>query len=471
MLIFALSIEAHSQQLPVKALAAFVPMSLHEARSVELLRAIDSHFAAERQMRSAVRDPWVDNIRQRQASLLKRMVRAKAFIDDDSLQRYVDSYFERLAQANGLSGSGRLVLIMNTPERNAACYGAGVFIVTTGLLAHLKDEASLAFILAHEMAHDELQHVQQSLHVLSRERESRNPRAAMTRILLSDVSEEYIDSFRAALYASAAMSRDHEIEADSMAVYAIQRAGYPLSAAACALRELASVRHSSAEDLFTAFQFADFPFKEHWLDERLKVFHRKPGDTYLLSYDSLRSHPDTEKRIAALTIHTARIPSRNSGPAYNTHVTRRMAERSAFQSVEAAYLSNQYDIALYNILSLLKTHPGDPYLVEMTGRMLIDIYHQKSQGTIETVSQYTSNLGPGERSVNNFLFNISKEETAELAYLFLNNKSHFNKSSAVHHYLLWEACSLTSRSQVGARVQASYRDRFAADITSFRFVH
>lgn len=444
-------------------------MTLHGPRSLTLMAQIDKHLTAD----LGSGDKWIQQVRLRQAALLKRMVRARAFIQNDSLQHYVEQYFARLVKSNRLSNKPRLVLMMNSPESNAACYGSGVFIVTAGLLANMPDEASLTFILAHEVAHDELSHVQQTLRVLSRERESRNPSAAFARILLTDVNEDYIDAFRTTMYASAAMSREHEMQADSLALSYIQREGYDQSTAEHALSTLASLRQADMDELFGSLHFNDFPFKEHWLDERLKVYHRKPVNTFLWSFDSLRSHPQMERRIKALSWYTSNPAQQTAtGVGHFRNVDsvahQRISSLMTFQAIEAAYQTSQYDIAMFNLLRQLKLQPGQPYLVMRTASILVDMFHAKNEEELTALSQFTSNLSEGERLVNNFLFNMSKEEVAELAYHFLNNRENFDATNPAHYYLLWETCHLTSRDQVKSKVASTYRQRFGDDIQAYR---
>lgn len=473
-MIFAFALETGNAfgQTPERSTFRFEPLQLHEARSAKLISAIDDHFAEEIGA-GITKGTWIEHVRQRQAMLLKRMVRARTFINDDTLQRYVDRYFERIVRTNGLMEKKRLVLIMNSAESNAACYGSGVFIVTVGLLANMPDESSLAFILAHEVAHDEMSHVQQSLLALSRARESRNPRAAFAKILLTEVNTEYIDAFRTTMYASAAMSREHELQADSLALAFVYRAGYSPSSGTRALQSLETMRHSDPSCLFAPVEFHDFPFKQHWLNERLKVFHHKPVNTFLWSYDSLRSHPEIVNRINRLSGYGMPADPANKlrTSAYETidsGTRARVILLSAFQSVEAAYEANQYDVALFNLLRLLNEHPGNAYLVTRTAGILVDMYHAKNERYLETVSPFTSHLSESERLVNNFLFNLSKEEVAELAYHFLNNKGNFDPNDAGHYYLLWQTCHLTSREAVKLKVANAYRQRFGGDIQSLR---
>jgi hypothetical protein len=192
-----------------------------------------------------------------------------------------------------------------------------------------------------------------------------------------------------------------------------------------------------------------------------------------LSFDSLRSHPQLERRIQALSQYTAHAdqqPISSQGTFRVDSSTRAgISQAMAFQSIEAAYQTSQYDIALFNLLRHLNAYPGDPYLVSRTTGILIDMYHAKNEGNLDVLSQFTSSLSDSERLVNNFLFNMSKEEVVELAYHFINNRRNFDADNAAHFYLLWQTCDLTSRDQLKSKVAEAYRRRFGGDVRAFRW--
>ena len=86
------------------------------------------------------------------------LVKAKVFLRNDSLESYAHDVVNRLTEANPTL-TRPLVLVARTPEVNALCYARGIYIVTVGLLARISTEGELAFTLAHELAHGELDHV------------------------------------------------------------------------------------------------------------------------------------------------------------------------------------------------------------------------------------------------------------------------------------------------------------------------
>ena len=445
----------------------FTPLALHDATSKELMARIDDHFAAPDD--AAKTDPWVSQVRLKQAAQFKRMVRAQAFVKNDSLQAYVEGYFDRIARSNDVGDGSRLVLILNSPERNAASYGSGVFVVTAGLLANLNDPSQLAFIFAHELAHDRLQHVQQNLAALSGERETRN-RAAFARILWSDSSPEAIDAFRTAIYANAATSRRCESQADSMALELIQRAGFDNRASISALKALVTDKPGNGGvAMFASLDFNDYPFKDRWLNERLTVYNRKPASTYLMSFDSVRTHPELESRISVLSTHLKTDADLSFKPRPSAELRRAMefATMMAFQTADAAYAASQYDIALHQILRLLQDRPGDPYLVTRAATIMLDLYHAKNERDGSLLATVTTGMTEEEIMVNTVLHNMSREELAEMAYHFVNSKENFDRSKRSHYYLLWQACQVTERHSVREKVSAAYRQRFGTSIESF----
>ena len=82
-----------------------------------------------------------------------------AFIKDDSLENYVGNVLNNIVEYNTLQSYPRRALILSSPHVNAVCYGQGIYAVTISLLSRIENENQLAFILAHELAHDELGHI------------------------------------------------------------------------------------------------------------------------------------------------------------------------------------------------------------------------------------------------------------------------------------------------------------------------
>lgn len=86
---------------------------------------------------------------------------------DVALTKYVDGVIERLAQHGDLSARTYKLTILNSSLANAMALSDGRVYITRGMLAYLNDEAELAAVLAHEMAHVSAGHIASRRNVAS----------------------------------------------------------------------------------------------------------------------------------------------------------------------------------------------------------------------------------------------------------------------------------------------------------------
>lgn len=141
----------------------------------------------------------------------------------------------RLARATGAAGSDFQweVSLIRSPQANAFCLPGGKIAVFTGILPLTQDEAGLAAVMGHEMAHAIARHGSQRL---------LRTNLAQTIMMGAQLSFSDMDwnqrrMVLAALGAGAQygvllpFSRGHETEADEMGLIYMARAGYPPKAA------------------------------------------------------------------------------------------------------------------------------------------------------------------------------------------------------------------------------------------------
>lgn len=459
---------AYSQQQP----SAFTPMELHSEKSRALIQVVNAQILDDEIDGGSIRNNfWLQGVQHEQAVLLTRHIKSGAFIRNDSLQAFVDHSMERIVLANGLPAKKRIILIMNTPEVNALCFGRGLFIVTVGLLGRVNNEEELSFILSHEVAHDELQHVQKKLQREAEMHSAKETKYAFRKLLSEDISQEQAESFRSMLYDRSSFSRSKETEADSVGFTYYKAMALPLRGVIDAMTTLKNSREPKRQikDIFHSLDFANFPFKEYWIGKRLQVYSQKPGDTFLFSYDSLLSHPEIELRKQNLegliNDGSGNVTVVMNRPRYCNAIV-----ASEFQTVEAAYQRKQYDLCMFQILQLLNDYPNNAYLVSRAAKILIDTYEAKNENRLDQlVPRYTHDYGKSLLQVNNFLCNISKEEAAEIAFHLLNNQSNFNAADPSHYYLLSEICDLTLRDQVKKKVKLAYAAKFSTQLQDYQY--
>jgi len=136
----------------------------------------------------------------------------------------------RLAAATGKAGADFdwQVSLINSPQVNAFCLPGGKIVVYTGILPAAQNEAALATVLGHEMAHATSRHGSQRM------LQQNLAQTAMAGVAMSLSDMDY-DKQRAVMGALGAgaqfgvlmpFSRKHESEADAIGLIYMARAGY-----------------------------------------------------------------------------------------------------------------------------------------------------------------------------------------------------------------------------------------------------
>lgn len=189
-------------------------------------------------------------------------------------KRIVDQVVAKLAGTSGQANSSYEVTLLNSPVVNAFALPNGRLYLTRGLLALANDQAEIASVVAHEIAHVQARHAV--------ERAELQQRSELVQRVVAQVLED--PAAGAAVQARskvtiASFSRSQELEADLIAVKAIAAAGYDPYGAS---RFLASLGRTTSH--------------------RAMLTGDRPGSRGL---DILSSHPSTIERIQ-LTLATAR---------------------------------------------------------------------------------------------------------------------------------------------------------------------
>jgi hypothetical protein len=211
-----------------------------------------------------------------------------------------------------------------------------------------------------------------------------------------------------------------------------------------------------------------FPFQDYWLNNRLTVYSKKYMGTFLYSSDSIESHHTIALRKKVLCSYLSKSGANTSHQplAFVDSVT----EIAAFETVESAYKSREYDLALYHALQLYTRYPKNSYIISRIGKILSDVYEAKNANRVDVyVAKYTPNYCDELKLINSLLYNLTQQELGELALHFLSNPAHFNPQEKNHYYLLWKVSSLTHRNDLIARVSETYKSRFGAGINSYKY--
>lgn len=466
-LVFLLSCHALQAQFEYH----YTPRKTYSEYSRDLIVSLRNQLQMElSNLKGVPHEGVVRRIYTERTDFLIRQVKARVFIQDDSLEGFVRSVMEKIAGSNTMGDHPRQVLVLKSAEVNAFCFGKGVFVVTTGLLSRLDNESELAFTLAHEMAHDELDHTRARVLQEAEINLAKNTTAQINKIIGGEITLEDIEAFRKLIYGVSRYSREKEIEADSLGFQFFKNASYQQSQSLALLNLLDSAEFPKRllnERIFVPFHFSKYPFQEHWLKERLSIYSKKSDNTFIFSNDSIRSHPDIQIRKGALRgyVQKSEHPLNYQSPEF----IRSVVEMAEFESVESTFMNRQYDRCLFHALQLLSVYPKNVYLITTISRVLTGLREARDDNMfMNFVPLYTSYYSDQLRLVNNFLHNLTTRELGEVAYHFLNNQSNFNSNEEDHYYLLWKLSNLTYRPEVHEKIRQAYKAKFNKNISVYQ---
>ncbi|HEX6223776.1 MAG TPA: M48 family metalloprotease [Chryseolinea sp.] len=445
------------------------PRQTHSQLSKDLIHELELQFFEED--KGMPSDRVVRRINfERRMSFMEKVLDG-AFIKDDSLERYVGNVLNNIVNNNSLKSYPRRALILSSPHVNAVCYGQGIYAVTVSLLGRIENEDQLAFILAHELAHDELGHIRARIIAEADLDLEEKARRQTFKVISGKIDSEEIQEFRNLVYGYCKHSRANEMRADSMALTLLRNAHYNEHEAFSALTVLhaaQSPKHEIGAELFAPFHSAENPFQDYWLNDRLTVYSKNYMGTFLYSADSIETHPSISVRKKALAAYVARPSEKHTVQPLDFAVA--VSEIAAFETVESAYKSRQYDLSLYYALQLFNRYPKNAYLVSRIGKILTDLYEIKGLPRFENyVAKYTHNYCNELKLVNSFLYNLTQEELGEIAFRFLSNASNFSPTQKDHHFLLWKIASMTYRNNFIVETSEQYKSRFGLGIQSYRY--
>ncbi len=208
--------------------------------------------------------PW-DSVAGEQIGAHQRILQTYGgAYEDAKLTTYIGSVIERLDQHPDLSTRTYTLTLLNSPLANAMALSDGRIYLTRGMLAHLNDEAQLAAVLAHEMAHVSAGHI-------ARRRDIADDIALLDGLVDDLVGWDGRVGLLSRSGLLAGYSRLQENDADRLAVIYLETAGYdPL-----AVSEVLGVMNAYTKHRASQIDSALWVSTAGWL----------------------ANHPDTEDRV------------------------------------------------------------------------------------------------------------------------------------------------------------------------------
>ena len=282
------------------------------------------------------------------------------------------------------------IYILQSSIVNAYSLPDGTVLVTMGLLAQVTNEAELAFVLAHEIAHYSERH--------GKDDDSKTKKG--------DVVSRYMRNQK--------YSREQEFTADRVGLLTFYK-DTPYS-------------YDILDGIFDVLLYSDLPFDEipfqrsevetdfyHFPDNYfLKTVANIPDRSNMI--DTLLTHPNIEKRrtVAKGLVLNLSNEGRKKFVQPEELFTR-LRNIARFECIDRFLINHDYDKAIYNIYVMEQSVPDNAYLQRAKATAYYGAAKHKSTGQTSSFMEPYRNVEGEQQQVNYLLSKMNRNEYAVLA--------------------------------------------------------
>lgn len=430
-----------------------LPLSKNEGLQEQFLQQFEVRHKANISLLSGENKKYLLQEYQKRFDHIKALYETNQFVSDLEVSGYLNNLVQRILKANtSLRSLQPSVHFSRVYWPNASSYGEGTITFNISLFNRLQNESQAVFVLCHELAHYYLDHSNKSIHeyvsmVNSAAFQQELKTLNKTTYQKNQKADELIKNIT---YTSKRHSRKHEIAADSMALELMKPTGYDIREALSCLALLNNVdedKHANVLDLESIFNFQEFPFRQRWikpaslsLSEAMK--QQETGE--VANVDSLKTHPDCIKRIAALEneVKLSYAPSQKLF-LENRELFMQLIHRFDVEIIAYCQESGETGRALFYSLQLFSKSPQNAYLAATIGHCLNEIYKAQKTHTLSKLVDLAGDEGNLEyKEFIRFIRNLRLEEIAALNYYFMQKHYEAYKADKYFNEVLAESQSI-----------------------------
>lgn len=316
------------------------------------------------------------------------------------------------------------VYISRTGEPNAFTPGYNTVFINAGLITRINNEAQLAFILCHEIAHLLLKHGEQAIDQYLSSIQSKEFKEQVSEIKKQEYGrgkavEELAKKFS---FDSRRHSRFKETAADSLAIVLLKNTGFSTGQVIDCLGLLDSVDVDkwSTRNTFEKYLNApEYPIKPNYFGiARRSVFgvEAYAGDeTSQRIADSLRTHPDCKKRMqyAGLMIPEA---VRNTGSTFLVDAVQfyKLQQRLRNEMIEFALVNEKASRGLFYAIEQINTDSSSAFVSARISMSLNQLYEAQKNHTLGKITDLP-NPQVYSKAYNELLYFIQNAKLTDLA--------------------------------------------------------
>jgi beta-barrel assembly-enhancing protease len=324
---------------------------------------------------------------------IDEILRSGKVLYGDPLTAYVERVGSKITQLDSSMSSIRFYTLRSNVV-NAFSTRQGIIFVTQGLLAQLANEAQLAFVLSHELAHYLKDHVIEGFKENVELRKSRNSQESKIKQL-------------------SVYSKEKELEADKIGLELYKKAGYA---------------KSQLDQVFDVLLYSYLPFElrelphNYWNDDYLVI----PDSYFATDFpkisvdedfdDSKSSHPNIQSRREQLQQFAATLEDWQtdvfSFPKEDFYVARNIAR---FESLRNDLLNFRYGDVLYGAFLLESEFPNNRFIENCKAKAWAGLLAFKVSGNFTQVTVFPDLIQGEPFQLHQLLRRLSKEQLYALA--------------------------------------------------------
>ena len=321
----------------------------------------NSNYPASQELTNSQNELYKKKHKEKIEAELK-MLNSNTIIATGELYDKVNSIFDRIVRLNPEIPQNTLLVLYRSNDFNAFTMGDNIVFVHIGLLSDLKNEAQIALVLCHEIAHNTLRHVEQSIlesvinetdKTIEKEidgilRTSYGQVSALNALLLPRILE------------SLEKSRSHEFEADSLGLIYLMNAQFNSKDALSMFHamEKRSKNLSDSLNYNAYFHFQKIPSiaaldQEYIRESSLGTFTKEET---ILPY--LATHPyDRERFYKLAKILNVDTTFSKYTPNYDERY-KLLEQQVAIELIENSWANKNFSEVIYYSIKFLENH-GD----------------------------------------------------------------------------------------------------------------
>ena len=344
------------------------------------------------------------------------------FMFDARFDNFVDSIVDKLREDNPSIPQHLRFYISKNVSLNASSMGDNTFVINLGTFYFLDNEVEFASVISHEISHFILKHEIQSL-----QRHFKIDKVDAKVQLGKIKSDRYsrgakaLERFKAILYSESTINRKKEQDADSLGYTLFRNSKFHKADYLNSYRLLSeydSIKPKGLDiDIYhKVFNLPDQKFREEWL--KCEDFTGYDYSKYKskLNSDSLKSHPEIEKRIAHLKLLFPELldSGQITTPGKTFSDLQRIAKNEMVPSLD---FNEDYGSGVYLCLLNIQRDSTDNYHKQWLGHFFQKIYDARKSYTL---NRYLDRVDPKEQSKSyqqflNFMWNLNMTELKRIA--------------------------------------------------------